>query len=458
MKNLIPSFIKNLYRRILFSFACIYYGVNIKESKFIGVTGTSGKTTTSSMIYHLLERNGVNVGLISTVGVKMREKNMETGFHVTTPDPIDLVRYIKELQDENVEYIVLEASSHALAQNRIGGIQFKYSVFTNIAEDHLDFHKTWENYARAKAILIDRLEKEGVLIINKDDSRSFKFLKNYIRNKNINVIEYSLDEVSEKKQSIESVTFNYKNNEFNIRILGDYNISNALAAIKVAENFGIEVKKLAKSFSEFKTVQGRMEVFQMNPFMVILDFAHNADSLEKSLETAVKLVKDGGRLISIFGSAGLRDLNKRFEMGRISGEIADITILTAEDPRTEKLFNINSEILRGLESDGAKLVRRFENHKKYLEFLQSFGGSENNIKESIPYIQGVENPIEVEQVYIFDEDTVNSRLDAIDLAMRIADKGDVIITNGKGHERTLAFGSIEYPFSDQKAIKKALGK
>lgn len=451
MKKLIPEFLKNLYRQITFSFACISQGVNLNSIKFIGITGTSGKTTTSSMLFHILKESGIKVGLISTVGVIAGDESLESGFHVTTPDPVDLVRFIKLMQDKKMEYVILESSSHALEQRRMGSIKYNFAVFTNITSDHLDWHKTWKRYARAKARLIDRLKSGGKVIINKDDFKSYEYLKNY---SNKPVIEYSLNEISEKVETLEGAQFKYNNENFTIKILGDYNISNALAAIKVAESIGINTKKIANSFNNFKTVQGRMEIFQMNPYTVILDFAHNGDSLEKSLVTAKKLIRNNGKLISIFGSAGLRDVHKRFEMGAISGKISDITIVTAEDPRTEKLFNINSEIINGLQSSGPKTVMRFQDHSQYQSYLET-------IKNGNPqdyFVQGEYGNIKIKSVFAFDEESVQSRFDAIDLAIKIAREGDVIITNGKGHERTLAFGNTEYPFSDSDALKKSLGK
>lgn len=457
MKKLIPEKIKRHLRILKFRFLCLIYGVDVKRVKFIGVTGSSGKTTTASMIYHLLNQSGVKVGLISTVGVKAGDKEIQTGFHVTTPDPEDLVKFTMLMIRKVVDYVVLESSSHALEQGRLGTIQYSHAVYTNIKSDHLDWHKTWENYARAKARMLDMLKENGTAVLNKDDIASFEFLMNHMQSldKNINASEYSLSEISNLKESLEGLEFQYKGQQFNLKILGEYNVSNALAALKLAERLDIPLKKLAEAFESFKTIQGRMEVFQINPFVVILDFAHNADSLEKSLKTARKLTKMDGKIISVFGSAGLRDVKKRYEMGKISGEVADITIVTAEDPRTEKLYNINSEIVRGLEDSGPKFIRRFKDHNDYLEYLDSLG--KNTLPTLKPELKKDDSEsVPVKEVFVFDEENVQNRYDAIDLAVRLAKTGDVVITNGKGHEQTLAFGTIEYPFNDSDAIKKAL--
>lgn len=426
---------------MIFFIGCVFYEVSLKDFKFIGVTGTSGKTTTSTMIYNTLRANKFKVGLISTVGIIAGDENLESGYHVTTPDPLDIVRFLKIMKSKGIEYVVLESSSHALEQGRIGNIKYDIAVYTHIANDHLDWHKTWENYARAKARMIDRLNEGGLIIINRDHEKSYLFLKKWIEGKKLkNVSEYSLEECSIQSESLEGINFRYKNCDFEIKIIGQFNISNALATIKVCEYLNLDLKKIALGLKEFKTLQGRMEIYKFQPFTVILDFAHNGDSLEKSLETAKKLVRGGGRLISVFGSAGLRDLNKRGEMGRISGKIADITILTAEDPRTEKLYNINSDIIEGINSLKDLKIQRVANHDEYIKIANEIDNKKEKLKD----------------VYVFDEENVNSRFDAIEFAIKIAKEGDVVITNGKGHERTLAFGVKEYPFSDGEAIKKAL--
>jgi UDP-N-acetylmuramoyl-L-alanyl-D-glutamate--2,6-diaminopimelate ligase len=445
MKKLIPESIKRLFRILKFKFIALTNEVDISEMKFIGVTGTSGKTTTSSLIYHLLNENKIKVGLISTVGVIMGNEKMDTGFHVTSPDPEDLIRAIKKMKSKGIEYIVLESSSHALAQGRLGNIKYDYAIFTNIKHDHLDWHKTWENYAGAKARLIDMLQDNKVVVINKDDKRSYDFLKEYVdktaEQKKVTLLNYSLKDTSNVTESLEGIIFDYKNQHFKLKMLGEYNLSNALAAIQVAESFNISLENISNALATFKTVQGRMEVLQTKPFTVILDFAHNEDSLRKSLQTARKFTQ--GKLISVFGSAGLRDFAKRFDMGQVSGELADITIVTAEDPRIEKLFDINSEIIRGLKSTGAQIVKRFQTHKDYLSYMKE---NKTDIDQE-----------QVRKVYSFDEEDVQSRYDAIQFAVNIAQPGDLIITNGKGHEQSLCFGNIEYPYSDEDAIKKALG-
>jgi UDP-N-acetylmuramoyl-L-alanyl-D-glutamate--2,6-diaminopimelate ligase len=419
-----------------------------KNLKFIGVTGSSGKSTTSAMIFHLLKNADFKVGLISTTGAFAGEEKIQTGLHVTTPDSKELYYLLTKMINAGVEYVILETSSHSLAQGRFGNIKFDHAVFTNIKRDHLDWHKTWENYAHAKASLIDKLSPGGYVFLNADDVESFEFLSKYLKredlkNKKLKVHTYSFSkEVDLMNENFEGINFRYSGETFKIPILGAYNIQNILAALKLGESLGIKIKKSSEIFATFSGVEGRMQIVQKEPFGVIIDFAHNADSLEKSLESARRLLKKNGRLITVFGSAGLRDREKRFKMGEISGRLADVTIITAEDPRTETLASINSEIIRGAESSGALLQNRFFNSTEYTSLVENMSETAlGAIKKSI---------------FAFDEESVNSRYDAINFAIRIAQPGDIVITQGKGHEQSLCFGKTEYPFSDQDAIGRAL--
>lgn len=430
------------YYHVLQSYsAAIRAGRPAGELKLIGVTGTSGKSTTSYMIYHILKNCDYKVGLISTVEALAGEEKIDTGLHVTTPDAADLQEILKKMKTKGIEIVVLETSSHSIAQGRLGILNFDLSVITNVKRDHLDWHKTWENYVYAKTGVLRKLKNKGVGFVNKDDNESFRKINELNQKFKKSLVEYSVvEETTNNKESIDGISFEYKNAKFNIPILGEYNIENALAAVKIAEELGISVGMIAKAFGDFQGVIGRMQIMRKSPSVIIVDFAHNEDSLRRSLAAARKLVSNEGNLIAVFGSAGLRDVEKRFTMGKASGELADITIATAEDPRIESLYEINSKIIKGAESMGGKFVKRFKDHKEYLEFnLQNLKISKNDI-------------------FAFDEETVDSRYDAIDFAIKISKPGDVIITEGKGHEQSLCFGTTEYPFTDQEAVLKALEK
>lgn len=434
--------LKRIYRITKSFLASIYFGFPTKGLKIIGITGTSGKSTTTEMIYHVLKECNLKVGMISTVSAKADNLEIDTGFHVTTPDPIDFQKIVKKMRKtSSIKYLVCECSSHSLEQGRLGFTKFDISVFTNIQRDHLDYHFTWNIYATDKARLILKTKKNGTVIINMDDV-SYNFLHKYVlkNRKNLKLLEYSKNEI-QNFLSVSKLSFSFEDINFDVPILGDYNIYNVLVAIKVCLSLGISIKDISKALKTFPGVEGRMQIMKKEPFLVIVNFSHNTDSLEKSLTFAKSLVKEGGKLISVFGSAGLRDIEKRYKMGEVSGKIADVTIVTAEDPRTESLFDINTEIIKGSESSGSTLIKRFAD-SKLLERTDLF--SLKNIARS------------KKSTFAFDEESVSSRFDAIKFAISIAERGDVIIIEGKGHEKTLCFGKTEYIYSDQESVRIAL--
>ncbi len=442
MRNLVPENIKRSFRVIRSQYGAFKFGNPAKKLKLIGVTGTSGKSTTANMIYHILGENGYKVGVISTIGAKAGKKSLDTGFHVTTPDPYDLQKYLKFMVDRDIEYCVVECSSHALEQGRLGKIQFDYSVFTNIKRDHLDWHKSWNNYARAKARLADATKPEGKIILNRDDKSLYDYIFNYIGSKRFqkSVITYSIKELVNIDETAVGTRFTYGDYNFKLPLLGLYNIENALAAINVTSNLGLSFDSIANGLATFIGLEGRMQVMQPSPFIVVVDFAHNTDSLIKSLITAKKLKSSEGKIISVFGSAGQRDVEKRYTMGEAAAQNSDVIVITAEDPRTESLYNINTQIIEGATKGGGKLVARFANTDEYLAY---------NINKT---------NIETGSIFVFDEETVNSRFDAIEFAIRLANPGDVVITEGKGHEESLCFGKIEYEFTDQAAVRRAIDR
>ena len=448
MKGFLEIYIKRPIKRFFHIVQSQVESVKLKSPsrnlKLIAVTGTSGKSSTASMIFHVLRENGFNVGLISTVEAIAGNKKIDTGLHVTTPDAKDLQNLLGKMYEENIEYVVVETSSHAIAQGRLGLLKFDFAVYTNIKRDHLDWHGTWEEYAKAKAGLIDKLRSNGKLIVNKDDKQSYDYLRQYYYSQTrnpLNFIEYSkVQEVTNVQNTIDGIIFDYSNSKFSIPILGEYNIDNAIATAKVAQQLGVTPVNIAKAFSSFKGVKGRMEVLQTEPFGIIVDFAHNTDSLEKSLQS-IRAINGVKNVIAVFGSAGLRDKEKRFTMGEVAAKFSNVVIATSEDPRTESLLEINTAIIEGAIRSGARLIKRFANNQEYIEYISN---PKNLILQDDKLI------------FAFDQETVDSRFDAIDFALRIAKPGDVVITEGKGHEQSLCFGTTEYPFSDQAAVEKAL--
>lgn len=390
--------IKNIYHLFQSIIFALLYGFPARKLKIIGVTGTDGKTTTVSMIYQILKKAEKKVSMISSVQAVIGEKEYDTGFHITTPDPWEVQRYFAKIAKTGSEYVVLEVTSHGLDQNRVFGIEFLVGLITNITHEHLDYHKNWQNYALAKAKLLKNVKFS---ILNADD-KSFEFLLPYASGK---IVTYGI---------INNADFTPKNFPVKLKIPGEYNMYNALAATSACRSLGIDVSAIRNALKNFKNLKGRMEEIDGGQdFNVVVDFAHTPNALEQALKTLRSELKNkNSKLISVFGSAGLRDFAKRALMGQVSGELADLTVITDEDPRTEDPQKITAQIAKGCKNAGKKKGQDY--------FI------------------------------------VNDRTKAIQLAINLAKKDDVVGIFGKGHERSMCYGKKEYPWSDQNEARKAI--
>lgn len=398
MVSRIVAYLKNLKHLIEALLATILYCYPAKKLKVVGVTGTDGKTTTVHLIHHILNSDNKKVAFVSTLGAKMAGGKIETGLHVTTPNPWLLQKILRQFVDKKIEYVVLETTSHGLDQHRLLGCNFSIGVLTNITHEHLDYHRTFNNYLRTKAKLFRRVE---IAILNRDD-KHFNYLKQVA--KRAKIVIYGI----EKKADYTPENFKFKT-----KLPGEYNLYNCLAAIATACSLGIDKKVIKKALLSFKPVKGRMEeIKEGQNFRVIIDFAHTPNGLEKAL-TTLKKQKDKARLIVVFGCAGERDVQKRPMMGEIASRLADLVILTAEDPRTEDINKIIEQIARG---------------------CQKMGGIEEKTFFRVP-----------------------DRQEAINFAIqKLAKKDDIVVICGKGHEKSMCFGKTEVPWSDQKAAKKGI--
>jgi len=398
-----------------------------KYLKIIGVTGTDGKTTTANLIYHYLSKLGKNTGLISTISAVIAGKEIDTGFHVTNPEPIDLHKYLRKMVNARCEYAVLEVTSHGLHQGRVAGIDFEIAVMTNITYEHMDYHKSWKEYRSVKSELF---KKAKIAVLNKDD-KSFKFIKEKLT-QGTRLLSYS---IKDKKADINASEINsigektkfkvvYNNKSFNsqLNLLGNYNVLNYLGAVGAGIGAGFEIDDIFESLSDFKTLKGRLEAIDNDRGLKIyIDFAHTPNSLESVLK--VLRSKGVGKLISIFGCAGERDRDKRGIMGEISAKYADISVITAEDPRSEDVNNILTEITKGVKKVGVKEI-----------------GKDDNIPSKGKYFM-----------------KIPERGEAISFAINeLAQKGDTVVICGKGHEKSMAYNGKEYPWSDHEAVRLAL--
>ncbi|HKC14622.1 MAG TPA: UDP-N-acetylmuramoyl-L-alanyl-D-glutamate--2,6-diaminopimelate ligase [Patescibacteria group bacterium] len=335
--------IKNIYHLCLAILANALYGWPSRKLKVIGVTGTDGKTTTVYLIYHLLKSAGFKVSMVSSIGATINDKIYDTGFHVTTPSSFSLQRLFKEAKKHNVDYFVLEVTSHALDQNRVWGVPFKIGVLTNVTNEHLDYHKTYEDYLKTKKKLL-RTALTGV--VNKDDG-SYTYLSDLEKKKGLkNWIAYKMP--LDIKFSSEKLS-------------SGFNKYNASAAIAVCRFLKIKDADIKKGLESFVLPPGRMDFVYTKEFKIMIDFAHTPNAFLQLLSFLRPLT--GGRIIHVFSSAGERDKTKRPEMGKISSDFANIIILTSEDSRRESTEKINEEIMKGIKNPVTQILKITDRQK-----------------------------------------------------------------------------------------------
>lgn len=418
LRRLLPAGLVDLYHRLAAMLALVWARHPSRGLTVIGITGTDGKTTTSYLVYQILKQAGVPASLITSVGAILHGSDEATapiGLHVTTPGPFYTQRLIRLARRAGSQVIVLETTSHALAQHRVWGIRYHIAGVTNITPEHLDYHGSYEQYLKDKAKL---LRDVSFSILNQDDS-SFGQLLPYASGQ---VIAYSLrhpqaDYVAEHiVMSREGTRFEVPGlgHTFSMKLIGEYNVHNALLAIAIADKLGIQPDVIASGLAEATPPPGRLERVEMGQdFTTFVDFAHTSNGLENVLKLLSQIKT--ARLIAVFGCAGLRDPYKRFPMGSSAGRYADVTIITAEDPRTEDLNSIMDEIARGCESEGGVRGKSY-----YL---------------------------------------IPDRAQAIRYAItHLAQTGDIVVVTGKAHEASMCFGTTEYPWNEFEVVKAALAE
>jgi UDP-N-acetylmuramoyl-L-alanyl-D-glutamate--2,6-diaminopimelate ligase len=426
-------------RLALAHLAAAFYGYPARQMMVIGVTGTDGKTTTSNLIYHVLQAAGLRAGMITTVNALIGDQELDTGFHVTTPEAPQVQSYLAQMAQAGLEVVVLEATSHGLAQRRVEASEFDIAVVTNITHEHLDYHGSYEAYREAKGRLFESAAATAPkpfapprgAVINRDDS-SYAYLLERTqaartgREGAFQIVTYGMHAQADvRAENVEHLPAGLRfhalgpgwRTAVETRLVGAYNVSNCLAALGLGvEILGLEPQKAAQGIAALPGVPGRMERIDLGQnFTAIVDFAHTPFALKSALEAGREMAdSSGGRLIAVFGSAGLRDRLKRRMMAETAAEMADISILTAEDPRTESLEGILAEMAAGAESRGG---------------------------------------IDEETFY-----RIGDRREAIRFAVRIAREGDIVMACGKGHEQSMCFGTTEYLWDDRTAMRAALAE
>ncbi len=406
LKNVGVTYIKVEDSRVALShIASNWYGNPSTKLKLIGVTGTDGKTTTANIIYSILKDAKRKVGLISTVSAKIGDKDYDTGFHVTNPQALALQKFLALMVKKKCEYAVLEVTSHGLDQKRVSGMSFDVSVLTNITHEHLDYHKTYEDYLRTKAKLF---QMSKLSILNKDDT-SFAKVNKLVNGRKET---YSLNNLD---SDIKAAIY--------VRFQENFNRSNAAAAATVAKILKIPSKVIVHSIKLFKGVKGRQEEIKNNKSIkIIIDYAHTPNAVENILKS-IKL-GNGSRLISIVSAEGERDPNKRLHIPKVAVKYSHITILNPIDTRSEDPKKIADEMIKGAKSAGGKKL--------------STSFPKNNAKTGLYR-------------------AILDRGEAINFVInKLSKKSDVVVICGKGHETGMDFGSKELPWSDQKAVNLAL--
>ncbi|NLY42440.1 MAG: UDP-N-acetylmuramoyl-L-alanyl-D-glutamate--2,6-diaminopimelate ligase [Clostridiaceae bacterium] len=394
-------------RKALALVSAAFYNHPSSEFKLIGVTGTNGKTTTTYLIKSILEAGGSKVGLIGTNQNMIGEKVLPA--HHTTPESLELQRLFYDMAREKVEYVVMEVSSHSLELDRVEGCDFEVGIFTNITQDHLDFHGTMENYLKAKSKLFDRCKKG---VVNIDDVNSDYILKNGKCDMMTFAIE-SIADVRAENLSISAsgVKFDcitpHGNAFIELAIPGKFSVYNALGSIGACLSLGINLRQIQKGLKQAKGVPGRAQIVETGKdFAVIIDYAHTPDGLENILNTVRGLAK--GRVVTLFGCGGDRDRTKRPVMGKIAGELSDFCIITSDNPRTEDPGVIIDHIEEGIK------------------------------KTPCPYVR------------------IENRYEAIRYAIRNAEKDDVIVLAGKGHETYQILKDKVIDFDEEKIVREIL--
>ena len=410
------------YHKIRAMLAATYYRFPSRYLNVVGVTGTKGKTTTTNLIAGVLSEAGYKVGMTSTINFQVGNSRWNNVSKMTTLSPFFLQKMLRRMVDEGCSHAVLEVSSHSIIQNRIWGINFDCAVFTNIGEDHLDYHGGMDNYLRAKGLLFERLNRSQrkpripkIAILNRDDP-NFAFFDQYTVDRKygfgMSGGDVYADDVT-MHPSGSSFTLKVPNNsaQVNLKLPGDFNIYNALAAAAVALANNINIKVLKEALEKASAIPGRYESVDCGPnYNIIVDYAHTHESLKALLAMYKGLTK--GKLIAVFGATGGgRDKGKRSKMGAVADKYADQIILTDDDPYEEDEWGIIEDISKG--------IKRAEGERFW----------------KIP-----------------------SRAEALELALNMAAEGDTVVIAGKGAEEIQMIGGRSVPWDDRKVVREMLGR
>lgn len=406
MKDNITYVVLNDTEDVIGKLATNYYGNPTEKLDLIGVTGTNGKTTIATLLYNMFRSFGYKVGLISTVCNYIDEEAIPTDH--TTPDPITLNKLLGRMADEGCKYAFMEVSSHSVAQKRIGGLKFAGGIFTNLTRDHLDYHKTVENYLKAKKTFFDELPKSAFALTNADDKNGMVM----VQNTKAKIATYSISKMADFKgiileDSFDGMLMNINGKEVNVQFIGNFNASNLLAVYGAACMLGKQPEDILLKLSILKPVNGRFDALRSpKGYTAIVDYAHTPDALTNVLNTIQYILRKKGNIITVVGAGGNRDKGKRPLMAKEAVKLSDKVIITSDNPRFEEPQDIINDMLAGIKKEDMKNV-----------------------------------------ISIVD------RKEAIRTACMLAQPGDVILVAGKGHENYQDIKGVKHHFDDKEIIR-----
>ena len=387
-----------------------FYGDPTSKLKLVGVTGTNGKTTIATLLYNMFRKFGHKCGLLSTVCNYIEEEAIPATH--TTPDPIELNELLGRMADAGCEYVFMECSSHAIAQKRIGGLKFAGGLFTNLTRDHLDYHKTVENYRDAKKAFFDGLVKDAFAITNADDKNGM-FM---VQNTKADVKTYSIRQMADFRARIvechfEGMYLEIDGREVGVQFIGKFNVSNLLCVYGAAVMLGKQPEEILVAMSTLKSVNGRLDPIRSpEGYTAVVDYAHTPDALENVLNAIHEVLDGKGKVITVCGAGGNRDKGKRPLMAQEAVKQSDRVIITSDNPRFEEPQDIINDMLAGL--------------------------NQKQLKKVI---------------------SIADRREAIRTACMMAEKGDVILIAGKGHEDYQEIKGVKHHFDDHEVVRECFG-
>ncbi|MFW5708038.1 MAG: UDP-N-acetylmuramoyl-L-alanyl-D-glutamate--2,6-diaminopimelate ligase [Bacteroidota bacterium] len=389
--------------------AANFYDNPSEKLKIVGVTGTNGKTTIATLLYNLFSEAGYRCGLVSTIQNKIVDEDIPAAY--TTPDAIGLHSLFHQMVEKGCTYCFMEVSSHAIHQKRVEGIRFEGGIFTNITHDHLDYHKTFKEYLRAKKTFFDQLDKKSFALTNSDDKNGQVMLQNT----NARKYSYGLKNMADYKGRVVEnllggLVLHIEGRDVYCRLVGEFNAANLMAIYACSRLLGMEADTALTHLSRLGPVEGRFDFFVSKRNITgIVDYAHTPDALENVLQTVQNLRKGSEKVITVVGCGGNRDADKRPAMAAIAVAMSDMVVLTSDNPRYEDPQAILDDMVKGVELSAGKKTLVIEN-----------------------------------------------RREAIKTAAALAGDGDVILVAGKGHEKYQEIKGVKHPFDDKQILKEAL--